>query len=92
MREARHLRIEGRVQGVFYRQWMVETARGLGLHGWVRNRRDGSVEAVVSGSGEAVAAMLAACHHGPLRAVVTAVAADDWKDPVDEGFRKLPTA
>ena len=46
---ARHLSIHGRVQGVFSRDWAVETARELGLAGWVRNRRDGTVEAVVQG-------------------------------------------
>lgn len=52
---ARHLMILGRVQGVFYRNWTVDAARGLGLTGWVRNRMDGSVEALVQGEADAVA-------------------------------------
>ena len=60
-----HVRITGRVQGVFYRAWTGETARALGLAGWVRNCRDGGVEAVFSGSAEAVAAMIGKCRRGP---------------------------
>ncbi len=49
MTVARRLVIYGRVQGVFYRGWSVETARDLGLRGWVRNRSDGTVEALLQG-------------------------------------------
>lgn len=56
-----HVRIEGRVQGVGYRRWTQRTAREFGLRGWVRNRRDGSVEAVFQGPDAIVAAMIAAC-------------------------------
>ncbi|MDH5750166.1 MAG: acylphosphatase, partial [Rhodospirillales bacterium] len=57
--------IQGRVQGVWYRGWTVQEAGKRGLDGWVRNRRDGSVEAVFSGPSEDVAAMIAACRTGP---------------------------
>jgi acylphosphatase len=67
---ARLLRIEGRVQGVGYRDWMIGEANRLGLHGWVRNRRDGSVEALVDGEEGAVRALLTACRRGPLMARV----------------------
>jgi acylphosphatase len=66
-----HVRIEGRVQGVGYRLWTERKARELGLVGWVRNRRDGSVEAVFQGPGETVDAMIEACRRGPSAAAVT---------------------
>jgi acylphosphatase len=61
----RHVLIRGRVQGVGFRAWTEYTALERGLQGWVRNRRDGSVEALFVGPSDAVAAMIAACHHGP---------------------------
>jgi acylphosphatase len=69
----RHVLIHGRVQGVGYRAWTEETARELGLQGWVRNRRDGSVEAVFAGSGEAVTKITEACRQGPYGAHVTGI-------------------
>lgn len=73
----RHLSIRGRVQGVGYRAWVAQLAASRGLQGWVRNRRDGSVEAVVSGPADAVAQVIAACHRGPALARVDAVVASD---------------
>ena len=67
--------IRGRVQGVGYRAFVQDQALRLELEGWVRNRRDGSVEAVFAGPEEAVAAALAACHRGPPGARVDAVEA-----------------
>jgi acylphosphatase len=61
----RHVLIRGRVQGVGFRAWTEYTALERGLQGWVRNRRDGSVEALFVGPSDAVAAMIAACHQGP---------------------------
>ncbi|MGB3865552.1 MAG: acylphosphatase [Xanthobacteraceae bacterium] len=69
----RHVVIRGRVQGVGYRAWVADEARERSLTGWVRNRRDGTVEAVFSGPEDAVAAMLAACRQGPSMARVDAV-------------------
>ncbi|KAF5195783.1 Acylphosphatase [Thalictrum thalictroides] len=63
--------IKGRVQGVFYRNWTVENATGLGLKGWVRNRRDGSVEALFSGDPKSIDEMELRCRRGPPEAVVT---------------------
>ena len=63
---ARHLSIHGRVQGVFYRDWAVETARELGLAGWVRNRRDGTVEAVVQGEEASVERFITLAKDGPV--------------------------
>jgi acylphosphatase len=61
----RHVLIRGRVQGVGYRAWAEYTALARGLEGFVRNRRDGSVEAVFAGPSDAVAAMIEACRRGP---------------------------
>ena len=68
--EVRHLVIHGVVQGVGFRYAMTAQARLLGITGWVRNRRDGTVEAMISGGAEPVAAMLAWSHHGPAGASV----------------------
>src|ERR1700757_1089724 len=65
--------IRGRVQGVGYRAWVEYQATASGLEGWVRNRRDGSVEAVFAGPPNAVAEMVALCRHGPPSARVEAV-------------------
>jgi acylphosphatase len=68
-----HVMIRGRVQGVGYRAWVEHQALAAGLEGWVRNRRDGSVEAVFAGAAELVANMVARCHRGPPSARVDAV-------------------
>jgi acylphosphatase len=73
----RHVVIRGRVQGVSYRAFVQDQALRLELEGWVRNRRDGAVEAVFAGPEEAVAAALAACHRGPPGARVDAVEAEE---------------
>ena len=70
---ATHLIISGRVQGVNYRESMCREAQRLGVTGWVRNRRDGSVEAVVEGAPSDVQAMLEWAHRGPPSARVTDV-------------------
>ena len=67
---ARKVRIFGRVQGVFFRQWAVNQARSLGVVGWVRNCPDGTVEAYVIGEEDTVARMIAAMHQGPSQARV----------------------
>src|SRR3546814_19046733 len=74
---ARRLTILGRVQGVFYRNWAVETARGLGLAGWVRNRMDGSVEALVEGSQDGVERFILLARQGPPAARVARIDATD---------------
>jgi acylphosphatase len=61
----RRVLIRGRVQGVGYRAWVNHQARRRGLQGWVRNRRDGSVEAVFEGTEDTVANMIASCRNGP---------------------------
>jgi acylphosphatase len=88
---ARHLTIHGRVQGVGYRASMIDEARRLGVTGWVRNRRDGTVEAVVSGDDAAVAAIVAWARRGPPGARVAGVAVEE-ADGSFSGFDWLPTA
>ena len=85
------LRITGTVQGVAYRAWAIRTAEALGLRGWVRNRADGSVEALVSGADAEVAAMIEACHRGPRAARVAKVAVTDDADDGSTGFAAKPT-
>lgn len=85
------VRIKGRVQGVWFRAWTEERARALGLRGWVRNRRDGSVEALFTGPEPALAAILAACRQGPPAARVGNVVEEPADPPTDAGFRTLPT-
>ncbi len=88
---AKHLTISGRVQGVGYRAAMVDEARRLGVAGWVRNRRDGTVEAVVDGDAAAVAAIVAWARCGPPGTHVTDVAVGET-DGTFGGFDWLPTA
>jgi len=83
--------IRGRVQGVGYRAWTEETARELGLSGWVRNRRDGCVEAVFMGHDDVIEEMLALCMEGPAGAAVTDLDTHVSTDAVEAGFRMLPT-
>lgn len=87
---AASVRITGRVQGVYYRGWTAEQATQRGLTGWVRNLSDGSVEALFIGPRPDVEAMLAACHDGPMDAVVSNIATD-WLDhlPPANGFEIL---
>jgi acylphosphatase len=85
--------ITGRVQGVGYRDWATTAARRLGLAGWVRNRGDGSVEALIVGDDSAVGEMIAACRRGPAMARVDAVDVEPVDlDILPEGFTLLPTA
>ena len=86
-----HLIISGRVQGVGYRHWTVTQAQARNLFGWVRNRQDGSVEALLHGAKEAVDDMLSACYKGPAFANVTDIqlAAGEYNGP--ENFQEKPT-
>jgi len=93
----RQVVIRGRVQGVGYRMWIEEEARERGVAGWVRNRRDGSVEAVFAGAAEVVAEMIKVCRRGPPGTRVDAVdqheAGEDALMPrrAGERFSVLPT-
>jgi acylphosphatase len=86
------VRIAGRVQGVCYRVWAQRNAQALGLSGWVRNVRDGAVEALFSGADVQVFEMLARCRKGPSAAFVEDVAILEEGAPAPIGFRVLPDA
>ncbi len=91
----RHLIIEGLVQGVGYRAAMGVEAQRLGLSGWVRNRMDGSVEALVQGPGARIERLVAWARHGPPAARVSAIhvaAMEAGQAPGLAGFEQLPTA
>ena len=87
---AKHLVISGRVQGVGFRYSISEEAELLGVTGWVRNRRDGTVEAVVDGPPDAVEGMLAWARRGPRGASVTDVQVTETAGSF-EGFEMRPT-
>jgi len=91
MKRCVRVTISGRVQGVWYRAWTREEARDLGLDGWVRNRTDGSVEAVLEGMPGEVEAMLRLLWSGPPLARVDEVVVQDWNEPVAPGFEQRPT-
>ena len=74
---AKHLIISGRVQGIGFRYAMCDEAARLGVNGWVRNRRDGSVEAAVDGPAHALEAIIAWARRGPLGARVSAVSVEE---------------
>ena len=90
-RKSVRVRIEGRVQGVGFRAWVERKAMEHSLDGWVRNRRDGGVEAVFAGPASAVDAMVAECHHGPRSAAVAMVRVLDAPAAVSQGFTVGPT-
>jgi acylphosphatase len=85
------VRIYGKVQGVWYRGWTVDQARALGLDGWVRNRADGSVEAVFHGPAASVRDMIARCREGPSAARVQRVEETHEAEVVPTGFMQRPT-
>ena len=89
--QARRLRIEGRVQGVGFREWMAREAGRRGVSGWVRNRTDGSVEAVLAGEEPAVMELLTLCRRGPLHARVERIEESFCEAPEEPGFRRMPT-
>ncbi|MCC6209502.1 MAG: acylphosphatase [Burkholderiales bacterium] len=95
MSTTRHLRIAGRVQGVGYRDALRREALARGLAGWVRNRRDGTVEALLQGEARAVEELIAWARRGPPAARVDRVDAEDAVGDLAapcRGFERLPTA
>ena len=84
----RHIIVRGKVQGVGYRAWLAGEAEARGLAGWARNRRDGTVEGLLFGSDEAVAALITKCQHGPGMARVSGID----NQPATKDMLKLRTA
>lgn len=94
--DAVHVRIHGLVQGVMFRQWTVQEATKRGLRGWVRNRADGTVEAVFVGPRPALRDMVAACRRGPPKAQVSKLVEipgeyAPGEDETGSDFRQMPT-
>ena len=89
---SRRLRVTGRVQGVWFRGWTVAVATRLDLAGWVRNRRDGSVEILADGDSAALDALMDRCREGPPAARVDDLTAAEDGEAVSGGFTQRPTA
>ncbi len=88
---AKRLVIAGQVQGLGYRDWMVEKARELGVSGWVRNRRNGTVEALIAGDVASVEELSRMCRRGPRGAEVTSISEDLADAPAEPGFHRVPS-
>lgn len=87
----RHVFIAGRVQGVGFRDWLMHEARTHRLQGWVRNRADGRVEAVLAGEEPAIEAVLLLARRGPPLAQVTEIVESFCEMPEEPGFVRRPT-
>lgn len=85
------LKIEGFVQAVGYRNFAMDEARKLGLDGWIRNRSNGEVEALVSGPDEAVNAFITACAKGPAGSQVKGIGMEKADPPTEKGFHRRPS-
>jgi len=85
------VRIEGFVQSVGYRHFAMEEALKLGIDGWIRNRADGTVEALASGSTKAVEAFVAACMRGPEGSRIKNVELLNAEPPAEKGFHRRPS-
>ena len=90
MQMTKHLRLSGRVQGVFFRESMCREAAKLGVSGWVRNRRDGSLEAMLQGEAAQVEALVTWDRRGPAAARVENMAISEGNGEYS-GFERLPT-
>ena len=86
-----HVIIRGRVQGVWYRSWTVKTAKDLALAGWVRNKLDGTVEAVFTGKKSQIDIMITKCYRGPVAASVDKVEVTKTTPTIEYGFKQLAT-
>ena len=86
-----YVTVAGHVQGVGYRAWCAAQAERLGLHGWIRNRRDGSVEAIYHGRAERLEEMVRLAGEGPKWARVDEILATPCEPPEVAGFQRRPT-
>jgi acylphosphatase len=91
MMPALRVRISGFVQGVGFRAFVIREARALALKGWVRNRRDGTVEALASGPQAALETFVARCRQGPYSAGVQSVQVQASDEEPGDSFKQLPT-
>lgn len=89
---AKLCQIRGKVQGVWYRAWTVREAERRGLRGWVRNLRNGDVEALFAGPVEKVADMIEACYQGPNNARVENIIVEDSSAIIPQDFTQYPDA
>jgi acylphosphatase len=89
---SKRLIISGRVHGVGYRAWMAEAAVALGIDGWVRNNADGTVEALISGTADAVEELARACRRGPRFAQVATIEEHIAEPPAQPGFHVVHRA
>ena len=80
MKAQAHIRVYGNVQGVFFRMNTLEQARHYGVHGWIRNRQDGTVEALLQGEKMQIERVIAYCRHGPPTANVSNIEIT-WMEP-----------
>ncbi len=87
-RVAKRIIVRGRVQQVGFRDWTVRHAKALGITGWVRNRRDGSVEIHAVGDDDAIGQLIVACREGPALARVASVEPQNDMDTSVKGFTK----
>ncbi len=88
---ALRFRIEGFVQAVGYRHYLIEEANRLGLDGWVRNRSDGTVEALASGPTKAIEVFFTVCAKGPPGSRVANVEMHKAEPPAEKGFKRRPS-
>jgi acylphosphatase len=85
------MKVEGFVQAVGYRNFAIEQAQALKLDGWIRNRSDGTVEALVSGPTKAVEDFIGACTRGPAGSKVTSIDLHKAEPPEEKGFHRRPS-
>ena len=90
MEKSIHVVIKGRVQGVWFRGWTIREANQLGLSGWVKNNKNGNVEALFSGPSDKVDTMINACWMGPKNANVNKITKTSSLPPLTTTFSQLP--